>query len=48
VYGAQPIANATFSETCGAAVYVTDIFQPGEYAEPHGVSGAAQIPAGPS
>jgi len=35
VYGAQPIANATFSTTCGAAVYVTDIFQNGEYPAPH-------------
>lgn len=35
VYGAQPIANATFSSTCGAAVYLTDIFQNGEYQAPH-------------
>lgn len=41
VYGAQPIANATFSETCGAAVYVTDIFQAGEYPAPR-LGGVAQ------
>jgi hypothetical protein len=35
VYGAQPIANATFTSTCGAAVYLTDLFQNGEYQAPH-------------
>jgi hypothetical protein len=45
VYGAQPIANANFTSTCGAAVYLTDIFQVGEYQAPHAAGQASQNPS---
>jgi hypothetical protein len=34
VYGTAPAATYTFSASCGAAIYVTDIFQAGQYPQP--------------